>query len=597
MIATVDVGMTESLIGEQLALLAFGVNAAGSSLQEQGLVGYWKLRGDCRDYSGQGNHGVNHGVKLEDGSFDGIGAYVEVPNSASLRLGRGDFTISAWIFTEKNLDDVVGDVLDMYDPALRRGITLSVNSSASGYQSQGGDRHVYFGIDNARLSDWQDCGRPSAASNYVSNSMTVYGGHLYAAVGNAKYKNDWCHVFRYGGGEKWIDCGRVGDGQTTGVGPLIVHDGELYAVTSTYDWTRVRARDFDGGKVYRYLGGTKWEDCGQPGNNRTINCAASYAGKLFVGGGPLDPSVYTQAGDKQWQLSKAFPTEGPRYCFPHAMSRYNGKLYTAFPCVYSFDGKEWTYCGVPAVTPDLQTHSLQVYQGKLCAGTWAEAKVGVYEGGEDWTDIGRVGEDGTEVNSLLVYNGKLYGGSLPRSEICRYDGDKKWTSLKRFYSPHGWHPGTPPQNYSQEQLNDWSRLTSMTIYGGKLFASTGSCTSSVEDAPCDVRGKVYCVEAGKCVSYDDELTAGWKYLTAVRREGRLELCIDGKLAATSPTFDPAEYDLSNDRPLRIGFGQTDYFSGKISEVQIYSRALSLAEIRDRFSQERPPSGSPVNMTP
>ena len=106
--------------------------AADSETAEPGLVGYWKLQGDCRDYSGTGNHGVNHGVDLAQGKFDGISAYIEVPGSPSLKLGTGDFSISAWIHTEQNLDDVIGDVIDLYDPARRKGITLSVHSSGSG---------------------------------------------------------------------------------------------------------------------------------------------------------------------------------------------------------------------------------------------------------------------------------------------------------------------------------------------------------------------------------------------------------------------------------------------------------------------------------
>src|SRR6266576_2745428 len=213
--------------------------------KEQGLVGYWKLHGDCRDYSGHGNHGVNHGVNLDNSTFDGISAYIEVPSSASLKLGTGDFALCGWIYTEKELDDVVGDVLDLYDPSLRRGITLSINSSGSGYQGPGSDRHVCFGIDNARVSDWEDCGRPSRTSPYVSNSMLVYKGRLYAAITDARDEKDWCHVFRYEGKQKWTDCGRVGAGRTTGVGPLVVHDGALYAVTWTYDWTRVQSGNYD----------------------------------------------------------------------------------------------------------------------------------------------------------------------------------------------------------------------------------------------------------------------------------------------------------------------------------------------------------------
>src|SRR6476660_5784192 len=119
---------------------------------ESGLVGHWKLQGDCRDYSGHGNDGVNHGVELNSGGFDGVHAYIEVPASKSFKLGTGDFTICVRVYTEKQLDDIVGDVIDMYDPAARRGITLAINSSAGGFQSQGTDRHVHFGIDNARMT-------------------------------------------------------------------------------------------------------------------------------------------------------------------------------------------------------------------------------------------------------------------------------------------------------------------------------------------------------------------------------------------------------------------------------------------------------------
>jgi hypothetical protein len=258
--------------------------------------------------------------------------------------------------------------------------------------------------------------------------------------------------------------------------------------------------------------------------------------------------------------------------------------------VFSFDGRQWTYAGIPIVDRRdfLQLYCFAAHQGKLVIGSWPESKVAVYLGGEDWQEIGRVGEDGTEVNGLVVYNGKLYGGSLPRGEVCRYDGGTQWTSLKRFYSPEGWTPAPPRNknsNPTREQVNEWVRLTCLTIYQGRLFASTGSCTSSVEDAPCDVRGQVFSMEAGKCVSSSHDLGAGWKHLAAVRESGRLKLYINGKLVAESSPFEQAEYDISTDQPLRIGFGQIDYFNGKISEVRIYRRALSESQIQEIASSE------------
>lgn len=560
------------------------VRPSAASTSEEGLVGHWTLRGDCRDHSGNGNHGTNHGVQLESGSFDGIHSYIEVAPSDALKFGTGDFTISAKVFTEKQLNDNIGDVLDLYDPSARRGITLAINSGGGSLQAQGTDRHVHFGIDNAQLSEWQDCGRPNPASNYVSLSMTVYKGKLYAATTGGKDEKDWRRVFRYEGDQKWTDCGQVGNAKVQGVGPLIVHNGDLYAATWTVDWTRVREGGFDPGRVHRYLGGSEWEDCGQPSDNRTLNCIASYQGKLFVGGGPDTYGVFTQDGTKEWKPSKVFAKEGPRRCFPHSMAVFNGKLFTGYPVAYYFDGKDWKYAGKPTDYPveGLQLYCFAAHQGKLCVGTWPEGKVAVYEGGEVWREIGRMGEDGTEPNGLTVYNGKLYGGTLPRAEVCRYDGDSKWTSLKRFYSPDGWDPGVPySRELTRKQVNEWVRLTSLTIYDGKLFASTASCTSSVDDAPIDpndVRGKVFSMEAGKCVSYDVDLGPGWKHLVAQRHGGELKLFVDGKLVATSTTFEPADYDVSTDKPLRIGFGQSDYFAGRMSDVRIYNRALSEDEV-------------------
>ncbi len=552
------------------------------------LVGYWKLRGDCRDYSVNRNHGTNRGVVFAggDGSvgvFNGANAYVEVPDCPAIRLGASDFAISVWVHTEKHPDGVIGDVLDLYDPAARRGVTLTIDPGGAGYQGPGSDRRVHFGIDNAREGAWEDCGRPNPKSKYVSNSLTVYKGRLYTGTSGGRNSKDWAHVYRYEGGREWTDCGRVGDGRTTGVGPLIVHNGELYAVTSTYDWTRVLSRrlGYEPGRVYRYEGGQKWADCGAPSENRTPNCAVSYNGKLYVGGGPDTWGVFVQDGRGRWKASALFPREGNRRCFPHAMGRYHGKLVVCFPCVYMFDGAEWTYAGVPVGREAdyyLQSHTLAVHQGNLLVGTWPDGIVARHVGGEEWQAMGRVGRDGTEVMDLLVYNGKLYGCSIPRAEVCRYDGGPAWTSLKRFHSPKGWTP-VPPKKATPAQVKEWARVTSMTIYDGKLFAGTGNCTSSVLDSPeNETLGRVFCLDAGRVASDGHDLGPGWKHIAAVREKGLLKLYTNGRLAAVSAPFDPADYDITTGRPLRIGFGQTDYFRGKIAELRLYNRALGESEI-------------------
>ena len=537
------------------------------------LVGYWPLRGDCQDRSSYGNHGRSHGDGAAQGEFDGHASFVEIPPSSSLQFGRGDFTLCAWVWTARETDDVVGDVVAKFDPVQRKGFNLTLKSSSGGYNSHGDDCHVLFGIDDARTSDWEDCGRPSPTSNYVSNSLTVFDGHLYAAITDAVKEEDWCHVFRYHGKSEWQDCGRVGNLKTRGVGPMIVHQGHLYAATWNYDWTRVgidrpgRPRyEADYCRVYRYAGGKEWIDCGQPGNNRRLFGMAIFHGALYVVG--EDRGCYVREGGAEWKRCGSFPN------YAHPMAVHHGRLFAGVlnPAgVHAYDGQRWKALGNPYGSEKVcnQIHALEIYGGRLYATTWPEGRVARLEKDDQWVDCGRLG-DCIEINGLTVYNGKLYGGTIPRAEVFRYDGDKSWTSIHRFLDPAG---------YEFKDSTEWARVTSLTVYGGKLFASMGSCTSSHLDAPADFRGKVYAFEAGKCISYDRDLGPGWKHLAAVKRARRLELFVDGQGVAESSVFNPRSFDLHNHQPLRIGFGETDYFSGKIREVRVYNRALTAVEIQ------------------
>ena len=543
---------------------------------QQQLLGYWPLRGDCRDRSGNGLHAVNHGVRLEDGWFDGRGAYLEIPAHEKLQLGAGDFTVSAWIHTEPDLDDVLGDVISQYDPAARRGLNLYLRASAGGYNSQGDDRHVYFGIDNARLGDWEDCGRPSATSNYISNSMTVFDGSLYVGVTDAVERADWAHVFRYQGGSQWEDCGRITDLEAHGAGPMIVHRGSLFAATWNYDWTRVAAPagkepvyKVDPCRVYRYGGGQQWLDCGQPGKCDRLFSLASYRGSLYVVGDDMKCHVWK--GGTQWQVAGEFNRYG------HPMGIHDGRLFVGVhnpSHVYAYDGRQWKQLPNPSPAPPgkewgTQTHAFDVFRGRLLVTTWELGTVEQLTADDRWETLGRLG-DCQEINALAVYNGKLYGGTYPFAEAFRYDGDGNWTSLRRFLQGAG-----------------ASRLTCLAVYDGKLFAGGGSGTSSHLDGPLDFRGQVYSLTAGRCASYDRDLGPGWKHLTAVRRGGRLELYVGGRLAATSAAFNPADYDLTNYRPLRIGFGEVDFFSGRIQAVRLYGRALSAGDVEHLAAHDVP----------
>jgi hypothetical protein len=552
---------------------------------ESGLVGYWPLEGDCADRSGHGNHGRNHGVDLDRGEFGGQDSYIEIPDAPSLGFGTGEFSLSAWVHTAPNVEGVIGDVLGKYDPSHRRGFTLSIKASAGGYNSQGDDRHVYFGIDDGCASDWVDCGRPNATSNYVSNSLTAFDGHLYAATTDGATEEEWCHVYRYAGERRWEECGRVGRLRTRGVGPLIVHQQHLYAATWSYDWTRVGSDALDHCRVYRYDGAQEWVDCGQPGRCRRLFGIASYRGRLYVVGD--DACCYVGDREGEWRVCGQFPN------YAHPMAVHDGRLYAGVlnpAAVYAYDGYDWSCLGNPLGDEARcnQIHALEVYRGRLHATTWPEGTVARYEPEAGWIDCGRLG-DSTEVNGLAVYNGKLYAGTIPRAEVFRFEEGTDWTRLHRFFDPPGWEPlpvAHGPAPNARQRVGEWTRVTSLTVAAGRLFAGIGSCTSSVLDAPCDVRGQVFAMEAGKCASFDRDLGPGWKHLAAVRTKKRLECWIDGRLQATSSAFEPGEYRLTNGAPLKIGGGEMDGFSGKIRDVRIYNRALDEPTIGRLYQEER-----------
>jgi hypothetical protein len=259
------------------------------------------------------------------------------------------------------------------------------------------------------------------------------------------------------------------------------------------------------------------------------------------------PGVFRLEGEDRWTYCG---TPGERRSM--ALAAFNGSLYCTGnegAGVWRYQGGTvWTDCGQQA--QETQTYSMAVYQGRMHVGTWSSGTVFRYDGAKTWTDCGRLGDE-KEVMGMAVYNGMLYAGTLPLAQVYRYDGCSKWTLTGQLDT-------TPDVTYR--------RAWSMTVYQGQLY--TGTLPS----------GHVLSLEAGKSVTYDYELGSGWKHIVAVRDGERLRLYVDGKLAATSSAFNGADFDISNDRPLEIGMGAQDYFDGSMSELRIYSRALTDAEV-------------------
>ncbi|MEX1230076.1 MAG: LamG domain-containing protein [Planctomycetaceae bacterium] len=515
-------------------------------IADEELLAHYRLKIHSNDASGSNNHGKAVGVKFthDAATFDGHNSHITVSDSDSLDFGTQNFSVSLWVHTEAELHDVLGDLINKYDPIARKGFNLSIKHHAGVTGSQANYRHVHFGIDDGKQdAEWRDEGRPG--NSIFVHSMAVHDGELYVGTVEGWTNKDHGHVYRYDGHGDWEDLGAPW--KSNGVTSMASYNGHLYIGVSRvllhYSGLAPTIAHHIGGKVFRYENG-KWVDLGQLLGVDGVNGMAIFRGKLYVTGF-YQPGLFRYDGGTEW-TSLGSP-DGMR---PEALCVYNGAIYaTGYDegAVYRFDGENWSRAGT--LGDATQIYGLVVHEGKLLAGSWPAGTVYRYEGDDKWVSTGRLG-NAEEVMGPNVYNGKLYAGTLPMAEVYRYDGDANWNSVGRV-------DFTPDVIYR--------RAWSMAVYKGRLYSGT---------LPS---GHVRSFEAGVNATHDRELRSGWRHIAAVRETDRLRLYIDGEQVAESREFDSAEFDLSNDAPLRIGSGAHDFFNGQLKDVRIYGHALTASE--------------------
>ncbi|NKB66113.1 MAG: hypothetical protein GKR89_03545 [Candidatus Latescibacteria bacterium] len=519
------------------------------------LIGHWPLSGDAQDHSGQGNHGDNRGANLDasDGArFDGRTSHILVPDSPSLQLGPDDFSISAQVYTQAQVDDPLGDILSKFCPDQRRGFSLGFKRHSAACTSLANYRNLHFGIDAGHIDDtWTDCGQLGNAIFVMA--LCVHQGHLYAGTCEAHGAG---RVFRFDG-HQWTDLGAPAP--CNAVMSLAPFNGQLYAGSGRLKLLGSSlppsSNTHEGGHVFR-LQDDQWIDCGKLGGERgdyaeychdTVGAFEVFQSQLYA------VPLYTQGlfrydGDQQWTDCGSYGrrafTLGAFRDQLHILDNGNQIIR------YASHGDSTTWTRLAALPGVSQVYSMAVYEGKLVVGTWPQAAVFRQEDDGSWTDIGRLGDE-LEVMGMAVYNGKLYAGTLPLGQVYRFDGDGQWTCTGQLDT-------TPEVRYR--------RAWSTAVYRGKLYY--GVLPS----------GKVLSLEAGKNATYDHALEPGWRHIAAVRQGGDLSLYVNGEKVGSSSAFNPTDYNLSNDKPLQIGLGQHDYFNGRLADVRLYRGALDIKEI-------------------
>lgn len=493
-----------------------------------------------------------------------------------------NFSIAGWVNVKEQGEDLDNSLLSCFDRGERRGVTLSVVTGGGGYSSQGSAARLSFAIDDGSSPVWEDCGLPDPESHYVSNSLTVFDGTLLAATTDSRTAEARAQVHRYLGGDRWESLGRPPGVDAHGIGPMVVHADKLFIAPWTYDWTVVQELPLSFVHVYRRAHSGDWIDCGQPGECKRISALASYNTRLYASGD--DDTIHVYEGGQEWSVSKRLPANA------HAMHVYNGRLWvgTLDPGrIWSFDGESWQDEGNPRADEDesSQLHSFVRIDGDLAVGSWPLGYVDRRDRATGlWHSLGGP-YDATEINALQTYNGSLYAGSLPYAEVSRYDGAEKWTTIRRLHAPAGWRASIIRESgwqsrqemeeggdnpTSDDLMREWGRATSMVEYEGRLYVSTGNCTSSYQDSGDDSRlGAVHALSVGTVATSRASLTPGRHHVAAIRAGRTVQLFVDGELAA-SCTGDI-------DGEISLGSGATRSSHG-LSDGCWYDFALSSTEV-------------------
>lgn len=523
---------------------------------ERGLVAHWTLEMDGTDRSSGQHHAaasdlsfvedVVHGKARRVAHFNGRGASLEVPGKPEFRFGRQDFSVSLWLKAPRDSDDLPGDLLSHFDPQQHRGWQLSLKSNVGVTFNQANHRLLQFGVDQDFKGNWIDRGRPGQA--LLAFALAVHEGSLYAGTCEPGAAQSG-RVYRFANENEWIDCGAPD--RSNAVTSMAVFGGRLYVGTGKYRVAGSSLPESEntnlGGRVFRYEGGTSWTDCGQLPSAEAVGGLIEFRGKLYAS------SLYKPAGFFRYEQEATWVDCGvPNGKRVEALCVFNGFLYaTSYDGgkVYRFDGQTWTDCG--QVGENTQTYAFAVYQQQLYVGSWPSGRVYRFDAIDRWTDVGRLGEE-LEVMGMMVYQGRLLAGTLPSAQVYEFDGLSRWQLMKQLDT-------TPNVKYR--------RAWAMAEHRGQLFCST---------LPS---GRVHSIEIGKSVGWEESFPDGWHHVVAERQDGKLKLIVDGRPVAESADRESKEIDLTIQAPFMIGRGMNDSFCGRMSDVRVYNRALTGAEVK------------------
>jgi len=548
---------------------------------KKGLTGLWKFEHDASNSCGEPLPALSKSVvfgergpapDMSAARFNGESSVIEIAPRPVLSFGKKNFTISCWIHTEES--------------------------------AKGGDV----------IGDIVSCFDPAGMRGF-NLSVVTNGGVTRTAQANYRHLHFGIDQGRSHGLE---DCGRPGEAVLPNA--LASIEGELYAGTLENEPDRT-------GHLYRYAGNKEWEDLGTPPDrSNCVGGIARFEGKLYVAssrhqttgsllGQPknINPGghVYRIDDNGKWTdcgnpgIDSAVPEDANstigngngKADATGSLTVYRGRLYCASANqkgVFVYEGKNnWRNIG-----PESRVFSLIIYRDQLYmlanGGVRPEHGGALYrhEKDGDWEFCGRPGKS-TQTYGAVIYAGNLYAGTWPDGEVHLYRGETRWENL-------GW------LGYAREVM-------AMALYNGKFYAGSlpmaniwrydgekrFTFVGNVDNSEVVLRrawsmavyrgalyigtlpsGHVKRYRAGIMATSDCSLPAGWHHIAATRGDSQLKIYLDGRCISESEHFNSDDYDLSTGNPLKIGFGQHEHFRGLMADLRIYSECLAPEHINN-----------------
>ena len=247
----------------------------------------------------------------------------------------------------------------------------------------------------------------------------------------------------------------------------------------------------------------------------------------------------------------------------------------SLPTGQKFDGQIADVCIYDRLLTS--TEALDLYNGKDVPGAILDMPLSDKTG---FKDISGSGYHGTNYSSVIV------------GESADFDGTANYIKLSQL-----------PSNITDEfTITSWFKTSSATIQD--IYSEWRGGANIIIGLESDGQIRTYLNTYGISPAWTYNRTSAlndgkWHFLTAVYTGIYFDIYVDGNTADVETVSATGNVARSS-YPARIGVSETsldaynNWFNGQISDVQIYSRAFSEAEIKSLYTKGR--SGSSIGMT-